>query len=69
MASVTRARRVPLGLSIIIAIALVLAFFLAVQWITHLVWSLVRLALIFLAFLAIARVGLYLLRNGGSRPS
>lgn len=69
MASVARVRKFPLGLTIIVVLALGIAGLLAVQWVTSLVWALVRLALILVAFYAIFRIGLYLLRNGGSRPA
>ena len=68
MASVTRARKFPVGLTIVIVIALGIVGLLAVQWVTSLVWTLVRFVLILVAFYAIFRIGMYLLRNGGSRP-
>ena len=54
---------------IITVVALALAGVLAVQWVTSFVWSIIRLLMILAAFYAVARIGLYLLRNGGSRPA
>jgi hypothetical protein len=64
MASVTEAQRPPIGLTILLLVAVVVVGFLATQWIVGIVLALVRLALIMLALYLVFRVGWYLLRKG-----
>ena len=64
MASVTETQRPPIGLTILLLVAVVVVGFLATQWIVGIVLALVRLALILLALYLVFRVGWYLLRKG-----
>lgn len=64
MASVTEAQRPPIGLTILLLVAVVVVGFLATQWIVGIVLALVRLALIMVALYLVFRVGWYLLRKG-----
>lgn len=64
MASVTEAQRPPIGLTIVLLVAVVVVGFLATQWIVGIVLALFRLALIMLALYLVFRVGWYLLRKG-----
>ncbi|MEM7276172.1 MAG: hypothetical protein AAF547_24070 [Actinomycetota bacterium] len=66
MASVTDASRPPIGLTVVALIALVLVAILIGQWLVGLVLGLIRLVLILFALYLMARVGLWLLRKGGS---
>lgn len=64
MASVTEDRRPPIGLTIVLLVAVVVVGFLAAQWIVGIVLGLIRLALILFALYLIFRLGWYLLRKG-----
>lgn len=65
MASVTRAPKPPLGLTLLMLAVVLIVGILAAQWVVGIVLGLIRLALILIGFYLIARVGLYLLRKGG----
>lgn len=64
MASVTEAPRPPIGLTILLLVAVVVVGFIAAQWVIGIVLALIRLALILVAFYLMFRVGRYLLRQG-----
>lgn len=64
MASVTEDRRPPIGLTIVLLVAVVVVGFLATQWIVGIVLGLIRLALILFALYLVFRLGWYLLRKG-----
>ncbi len=57
----------PLGLTLILLLAVIVVGLIATQWLTSLVLGLVRLVLLLIGFWLIARVGFYLLRKGGPR--
>ncbi len=64
MASVSSPPRPPIGLTILMIVAVVIIGFLAAQWIVGILLGIVRLILILIGFYLIAKVGLYLLRKG-----
>jgi hypothetical protein len=64
MASVSSPPRPPIGLTILLLVAVVVIGFLATQWIVGIVLSIIRLILILIGFYLIARIGMYLLRKG-----
>lgn len=66
MASVTPVRRPSIVLTVVTLGVLGLVGLLAIRWITGLVFAIIQLGLILVALYLIARVGLYLVRKGGS---
>ena len=64
MASTTKIERPPIGLAVLMLVAVLVIGFLATQWLVGLVLGLIRLALILIGFFLVAKVGLYLLRQG-----
>ncbi|MEM7321768.1 MAG: hypothetical protein AAF531_01675 [Actinomycetota bacterium] len=64
MASVTEAQRPPIGLTILLLVAVIVVGFLATQWIVGIVLALFRLALILVGLYLVLRVGWYLVRKG-----
>lgn len=64
MASVTRAPKPPLGLTLILVAVVLVVGFLATQWVVGIILGIVRLIMILVGFYLIARIGLYLLRKG-----
>ncbi len=64
MASVTETPRPPIGLTVLLLVAVLVIGFLATQWVVGLVLGLIRLAIILVGFYLVAKVGMYLLRQG-----
>ncbi|MGI9595394.1 MAG: hypothetical protein ACR2QK_04500 [Acidimicrobiales bacterium] len=64
MASVTRAPRPPIGLTLILIAVVLVVGFIATQWVVGLILGIIRLIMILIGFYLIARVGLFLLRKG-----
>ncbi|MEL6984753.1 MAG: hypothetical protein AAFO29_20160 [Actinomycetota bacterium] len=68
MASVTPQQRPSIVLTVVAFGVLALVGLLAVRWVAGLVFALIQMALVLVALYLIARVGLYLLRKGGTSP-
>ncbi len=66
MASVTPERRPSIALTVVTVGVVGLVGLLALQWVTGLIFGLIRLMLVLGALYVIARVGWYLVRKGGA---
>ncbi len=66
MASVTPERRPSIALTVVTVAVVGLVGLLALQWVTGLIFGLIRLVLVLGALYLIARVGWYLVRKGGA---
>ena len=64
MASATTPTRPPIGLTLLVLVAVLVIGFLAAQWVVGIVLGIIRLILVLIGFYLVARVGLYLLRKG-----